>query len=151
MNFPEERTRMLVTTKGRYALRTLVDLAEHADDGYIPLKTIAQRQQLSDKYLESIVKTLVRDKVLVGARGKGGGYKLNASPADITVLSVLEQVENDFGCVEGLDDDHSQLPSTAQYRILDMWRELDDRIRGYLAEKTIADFVAADPGDFYVI
>ena len=142
---------MLVTTKGRYALRTLVDLAEYADDGYVPLKTIAQRQQLSDKYLESIIKTLVREKILVGARGKGGGYKLNASPADISVLSVLELVESGFACVEGLEQDHAQLPSQAQYRILDMWRELDAQVREYLSGKSIADFLDIEPGDFYVI
>ena len=67
---------MLISTKGRYALRVLIDLAEHQSDGYIPLKVIAGRQEISEKYLESIIKLLVKARFLYGLRGKGGGYKL---------------------------------------------------------------------------
>ena len=67
---------MMVSTKGRYALRVMIDLAEHQTDGYIPLKEIASRQNISEKYLESIIKSLVKSNMLVGLRGKGGGYRL---------------------------------------------------------------------------
>ena len=71
---------MLVSTKGRYALRIMIDLAEHQTEDYIPLKAIAGRQEISEKYLEGIVKLLVRNKLLTGVRGKGGGYRLTRSP-----------------------------------------------------------------------
>lgn len=73
---------MLVSTKGRYALRVMVDLAEHQGEGRIPLKQIAERQGVSEKYLENILATLVRNGMLSGMRGKGGGYRLTRNPSD---------------------------------------------------------------------
>ncbi|MDD5893839.1 MAG: Rrf2 family transcriptional regulator [Coriobacteriaceae bacterium] len=143
---------MLISTKGRYALRAVVDLAEHMSEGYIPLKDIASRQDISSKYLEAIIKTLVKEKIVVGMRGKGGGYKLNVPPADITVARVLRLAEGSLSPVEGLDEDHSSLTRMSQYRMLDMWRELDKLIEGYLESKTVADLtLAADGADYYVI
>lgn len=143
---------MLISTKGRYALRAVVDLAEHMSEGYIPLKDIASRQDISSKYLEAIIKTLVKEKIVVGVRGKGGGYKLNVPPADITVARILRLAEGSLSPVEGLDEDHSSLTRMSQYRMLDMWRELDELIEGYLESKTVADLtLAADGADFYVI
>ncbi len=143
---------MLISTKGRYALRAVVDLAEHMSEGYIPLKDIASRQDISSKYLEAIIKTLVKEKIVVGVRGKGGGYKLNVLPADITVARILRLAEGSLSPVEGLDEDHSSLTRMSQYRMLDMWRELDELITGYLESKTVADLtLAADGADFYVI
>ena len=143
---------MLISTKGRYALRAVVDLAEHMSEGYIPLKDIASRQDISSKYLEAIIKTLVKAKIVVGVRGKGGGYKLNVLPADITVARILRLAEGSLSPVEGLDEDHSSLTRMSQYRMLDMWRELDELITEYLESKTVADLtLAADGADFYVI
>lgn len=143
---------MLISTKGRYALRAVVDLAEHMSEGYIPLKDIASRQDISSKYLEAIIKTLVKEKIVVGMRGKGGGYKLNVTPADITVARILRLAEGSLSPVEGLDEDHSSLTRMSQYRMLDMWRELDELIEGYLESKTVADLtLAADGADYYVI
>lgn len=143
---------MLISTKGRYALRAVVDLAEHMSEGYIPLKDIASRQDISSKYLEAIIKTLVKEKIVVGVRGKGGGYKLNVLPADITVARILRLAEGSLSPVEGLDEDHSSLTRMSQYRMLDMWRELDELITEYLESKTVADLtLAADGADFYVI
>ena len=85
---------MLVSTKGRYALRIMIDLAEHQRDGYIPLKETAGRQGISEKYLEGIIKILVKDKMLTGVRGKGGGYKLTKTPDQYTVGSILYPVWN---------------------------------------------------------
>ena len=75
----------MISTKGRYALRVMLDLAEHGNEGYIPLKDIAKRQAISDKYLESILKSLVKQKMLKGLRGKGGGYQLTRTPAEYSV------------------------------------------------------------------
>ena len=121
-------------------------------EGYIPLKDIASRQDISSKYLEAIIKTLVKEKIVVGMRGKGGGYKLNVPPADITVARILRLAEGSLSPVEGLDEDHSSLTCMSQYRMLDMWRELDKLIEGYLESKTVADLtLAADGADYYVI
>ncbi len=84
---------MLISTKGRYALRVMVDLAEHRTEGYIPLKAVAQRQDISEKYLESIIKLLVKAKLLNGLRGKGGGYQLTKAPELYTVGSILRLTE----------------------------------------------------------
>ena len=78
---------MMVSTKGRYALRVMIDLAEHQSEGYVPLKEIAARQEISEKYLESILKVLVQQRFLEGLRGKGGGYKLTRAPETYTVGS----------------------------------------------------------------
>ena len=75
---------MIVSTKGRYALRVMVELAQHQGDGYVPLNVIAERQDISEKYLESILKVLVQDKLLTGLRGRGGGYRLTKAPEDYT-------------------------------------------------------------------
>ena len=80
---------MLISTKGRYALRVMIDLAEHQTDGYIPLKEVAQRQDISEKYLETIIRLLVKANILSGLRGKGGGYKLTKSPDQYTVGAIL--------------------------------------------------------------
>lgn len=85
---------MMISTKGRYALRMLVDMAEHErENTYVPLKEIAARQEISEKYLESIVKLLVQNNVLIGVRGKGGGYRLNGTPDQFTVRKILEITE----------------------------------------------------------
>ena len=78
----------MISTKGRYALRVMIDLAEHQTDGYIPLKEIASRQNISEKYLESIIKSLVKSNMLVGLRGKGGGYRLTREPDQYTIGEV---------------------------------------------------------------
>ena len=80
---------MMISTKGRYALRVMIDIAEHQHDGYIPLKEIAARQEISEKYLEAIVKSLVKERYLTGLRGKSGGYRLTKTPEEYTVGSIL--------------------------------------------------------------
>ena len=94
---------MLISTKGRYALRVMIDLAEHQADGFIPLKVIAQRQEISEKYLENIIKLLVKAKLLTGVRGKGGGYQLAKAPVQYTVESILRVTEDSIAPVSCLD------------------------------------------------
>lgn len=90
---------MMISTKGRYALRVLIDMAEHQTDGYIPLKEIAKRQDISEKYLESIVKSLVKGGVVEGMRGKGGGYRLCKSPDQFTTGQILRLMEGSLAPV----------------------------------------------------
>lgn len=143
---------MMVSTKGRYALRVLVDMAEHQSDGYVPLKEIAARQEISEKYLESIVKTLVQGGVLVGLRGKGGGYRLRVSPEQCTVGAVLRMTEGSLAPVACLEENAPACARMAECRTLDMWRGLDEVIAEYLDRFTIGDLIRCDePGNDYVI
>ena len=139
---------MLVSTKGRYALRVMIDLAEHPTDGYIPLKLIAERQGISEKYLESIIKLLVRARLLTGLRGKGGGYRLTRSPEEYTVGSILRLTEGSLAPVACLERDSPECPRSADCRTLPMWRKLDAMIRDFFDGITIADLSApARPED----
>ena len=143
---------MLISTKGRYALRVLTDMAEHQSDGYVPLKEIAQRQEISEKYLESIVKTLVKDGILTGLRGKGGGYRLRKAPGQIRVADVLAITEGTLAPVSCLEKGSSACPRMAECRTLDMWRGLHRTILDYLQGYTVEDLMRREePGNDYVI
>jgi Rrf2 family protein len=150
--FCEEAVFMMISTKGRYALRVMIDLAEHQTDGYIPLKEIAQRQEISEKYLESILKSLVQQKFLTGLRGKGGGYRLTKSPELYSVGSILRLTEGSLAPVSCLEESPIQCDRVASCRTLPMWRELDNLINNYLDGISIADLMASSQaGDNYVI
>jgi Rrf2 family protein len=143
---------MLISTKGRYALRVLTDMAEHQGAGYVPLKEIAQRQDISEKYLESIVKSLVKEGVLVGLRGKGGGYRLKSSPDRYTVGRILRLTEGSLSPVSCLEPNTDPCPRLASCRTLPLWQGLDKVIYEYLESYTIADLMQTDePGNDYVI
>ena len=132
---------MFVSTRGRYALRVMIDLAENQGDGYLPLKEIAQRQEISEKYLESILKTLVQNKFLTGLRGKGGGYRLTRRPDQYTVGSILRLTEGSFAAVSCLTGEEQGCARMGQCRTLPMWQELDRRVNEYLDSVTIADLM----------
>ena len=102
---------MMVSTKGRYALRVMIDLAEHQSEGYVPLKEIAARQEISEKYLESILKVLVQQRFLEGLRGKGGGYKLTRAPETYTVGSILRLTEGSLATVACLEEGAPACPA----------------------------------------
>ena len=143
---------MLISTRGRYALRMLTDMAEHQSDGYVPLKEIAARQEISEKYLESIVKALVKNGVLTGVRGKGGGYRLSASPDRIRVGDILALTEGSLAPVACLEEGSAKCPRMAGCRTLEMWRGLDRVIGDYLRGYTIEDLMRREePGNDYVI
>lgn len=130
---------MLVSTKGRYALRVMIDLAEHQADGRTPLKNIAARQDISEKYLENILATLVRNGVLSGMRGKGGGYCLTRPPEKITVGEILRLTEGSLSPVTCLDGPHKGCTRAGTCRTIGMWNQLDTLISGYVDGITIAD------------
>lgn len=132
---------MLVSTKGRYALRVMIDLAEHPTDGYIPLKLIAERQGISEKYLESIIKLLVRARLLTGLRGKGGGYRLNRPAASYSVGEILRLTEGTLAPVSCLECSPNKCDRAGACRTLPMWEKLDGLINGYLDSVTLADLL----------
>ncbi|MBQ7454918.1 MAG: Rrf2 family transcriptional regulator [Clostridia bacterium] len=143
---------MLISTKGRYALRVLVDMAEHQSEGFLPLREIAERQDVSEKYLESIVRELVKEGAVVGVRGKGGGYRLNRAPEKIGVGDILCRMEGSLAPVACLEKDAAPCGRAAQCRTLAFWRGLDEAIRRYTAAYTIADLMRkAEDGNDYVI
>ena len=132
---------MMISTKGRYALRVLIDMAEHQTDGYIPLKEIAKRQDISEKYLESIVKSLV----------KGGGYRLCKSPDQFTTGQILRLMEGSLAPVACLEAGSSPCDRAGECRTLSLWAGLNDVINKYLDQYTLADLLRED-GDYdYVI
>ncbi len=130
---------MLISTKGRYALRVMIDLAEHPSEGFVPLKVIANRQEISEKYLESIIKLLVKAKLLSGLRGKGGGYRLTRAPAEYTVGSILRLTEDSLAPVACLEENADACPRATACRTLPLWQGLDRVISGYLDSITLAD------------
>ena len=143
---------MMISTKGRYALRVLIDMAERQSEGYIPLKEIAERQEISEKYLESIVKVLVKGGVLTGLRGKGGGYRLNGAPDQYTAGDILRLTEGSLAPVACLEPGRGNCERMAGCRTLAMWQGLDQVINEYLDQFTLADLVQVDrAGGDYVI
>ena len=143
---------MLISTKGRYALRVMVDLAEHPNEGFIPLKVIAKRQEISEKYLENIIKLLVKAKLLNGLRGKGGGYRLTKAPEQYTVGSILRLTEDSLAPVVCLEENAAACSRMAECRTLALWQGLDKVINDYLNNVTLADLTRPDsPGADYVI
>ncbi len=132
---------MLISTRGRYALRVLIDLAEYEEDGYTPLKDIAGRQDISQKYMESIMTMLSKNKLVEGVHGKGGGYRLNRSPKDYSVGEILRITEGTLAPVACLERDAQPCPRAADCRTLPLWDKLNDMITGYLDSVSLADLM----------
>ena len=143
---------MIISTRGHYALQVMIDLAEQQTSQFIPLKEIAARQELSEKYLESIVKTLVQGGFLEGLRGKGGGYRLLKAPENCNVGQILRLTEETLAPVACLNEHAKPCESAASCRTLPMWQKLNDMINDYFDGITIADLMDASQGaDNYVI
>ena len=142
---------MMVSTKGRYALRVMIDLAEHQAEGYIPLKAIARRQDISEKYLESILKSLVQSQFLTGVRGKGGGYRLTRPPEQYTVGSILRLTEGSLAPVACLEQEPVECPRRAECRTLPMWQEYARRTNAFFDGITLADLMTEPTAPEYVI
>ncbi len=135
---------MLVSTKGRYALRVIIDLAENGSEGYTPMKNVAERQGISLKYLERILPLLVSAGLVEGVHGKGGGYKLSRKPAKITVGEVLRAAEGDIAPVACLECNADICSRQDTCRTLPMWVKLDEMINNYLDSVTIKDLMESE-------
>ncbi|MDD6882484.1 MAG: RrF2 family transcriptional regulator [Eubacteriales bacterium] len=143
---------MMISTRGRYALRVMIDLAEQQTNNFVPLKEIAERQEISEKYLENIVKNLVQNGFLEGLRGKGGGYRLVRDPDQYTVGSILRLMEGSLAPVSCLEQRAQPCGREAICRTLPMWRNLYELVNNYFDGITLADLIApAQSGDDYVI
>ena len=131
----------MISTKGRYALRVMVDLAENSGGGYIPMKDIAERQGISLKYLEKILPSLVAGKLIEGVHGKGGGYKLTRKPEDCKVGEILRLTEGELAPVSCLECGAEPCERAADCRTLPMWNKLNDMINDFFDSVTIAELM----------
>ena len=132
---------MIVSTKGRYALRVIIDLAEHQCESYIPMKDVATRQHISLKYIEKIMPVLSKNKLVEGVHGKGGGYRLTRTPADYTVGEILRLTEGDMAPVACLECQATPCDKTEHCRTLPMWKEFYKMTNEYFDGITIADLM----------
>ena len=135
---------MNITSKGRYALRVMLDLAQHPDDGFVSLKTVADRQQISMKYLEAIVANLKKVELLESTRGKEGGYRLVKSPAEYTVEEILRSIEDNLAPVSCIRDGSVSCDKAAACLTVPMWMELDEITNNYLDAVTLEDLLTGD-------
>ena len=131
----------MVTTKGRYALRVMLDLAENDTDDFVPLKDIAERQEISKKYLEIIAKELVTGGLIKGSSGKHGGYKLLRSPEEYSVGEILERMEGPFAPVACLEANAAECPRAEKCKTLSMWTEFYKIEKDYFYGKKLSDLL----------
>ena len=129
----------MITTKGRYGLRVMIDLAQNDTGSYIPLKDIAERQDISKKYLEIIMKKMVEGGLVKGSSGKGGGYKLVKKPERYTVGEIITLMEGTVSSVACLAEKDYYCPRKEKCETLPMWKEFDGIIHDYLYSKKLSD------------
>ena len=129
----------MISTRGRYALRVMIDLARQPEDHYIPLKDIAERQGISKKYLEIIVRDLVNGKLVTGISGKGGGYRLSRKPEDIPVGEIIELTEGTMSSVACLENGAEPCPRADMCETLPMWKEYNQLIHDFFYSKRLSD------------
>ena len=134
---------MLISTRGRYALRIMLELAQYDQGPYMPLPLIAEKQGISEKYLESIVAPLAKGGLIEGARGKGGGYRLRRPLKDYSAGEILRLTEGSLAPVSCLEGDANACPRAGQCHTLPMWTKLEGLINNYLDSVTLADLLDA--------
>ena len=145
---------MMISTRGRYAMRIMIELATNEEKEYLTLKEVAENQGISEKYLESIIKILVKDGMVFGMRGKGGGYKLAKSPEECTVGSILKLTEGSLAPVSCLEGERYGCDRAGECVTLPVWKELGDIIDDYLESITLANVVNQTkkvPSNDYII
>ena len=136
----------MISTRGRYAIRVLIDLAENENGSYIPLKDIAARQNISKKYLEIIVKDMVAGGLLTGVSGKGGGYKLNRKPEEYNIGEVIELMEGSLATVACLANDSVPCPRAGECETLPMWAEYDKLTHDFFHSKWLSEIWSVNDG-----
>ena len=130
---------MMISSKGRYALRVMVFLAEHNSDEYVPLKEISEKEQISQKYLESIARMLSKEHLIEGISGHGGGYRLARKPEDYRISEILRLTEGTLAPVSCLREDQEPCEKSDSCCTLPIWKGLADLIDKYFDEMTLAD------------
>ncbi len=142
--FIKEVNSMLVSTKGRYALRVMIELARSAPEEYITLVSIASEQGISEKYLESIVSKLAKAGLIEGLRGKGGGYRLTRRPSEYTMRDILSVTEDSLAPVSCLDCKPNKCERSKDCATLPVWERLDAIICEYMESVKLSDFAGGD-------
>ena len=132
---------MIISTRGRYALRVMIDLAENGKDGYIAMKKIAERQGVSLKYLEQILPVLTQNHIIEGVQGKGGGYRLTRKPEEYRVGEILRLTDGDLAPVSCLEKGAEPCARAGECRTLPMWTKLHDMITEYLDSVSLSDLM----------
>lgn len=143
----------MISTRGRYALRMMLDLAEHENDEFVPLKDIAERQEISKKYLEQIIPVLSRAGFLQTNRGFQGGYKLARKAETYTIGQILRETEGGLAPVACLNNDPNQCPRCEECKTLPMWKGLQNAINNYLDSVTLQDLIDKNNfsnGNYYI-
>lgn len=135
---------MMISTRGRYALRVLVDLAENGAGKYIPMKDVANRQGLSLKYIERIMPVLSKNALVEGVHGKGGGYRLSKAPGDYRVGDILRLTEGDLAPVGCLECDGGSCERADSCRTLPMWNAFHTMVNDYFDKITLADLMRTE-------
>ena len=136
---------MMISTRGRYALRVMIDLAEHQEDGYTPMKDVAKRQSVSLGYMEKILPVLVKNGIVEGLQGKTGGYRLIRKPEEYTLGEILRLTEGSLAPVACLECGATPCDKATDCRTLPVWTELDRRINEYSDSVTVSDLLKSDP------
>lgn len=132
---------MLISTRGRYALRVLIDLAEQKSEEYIPMKSVAQRQGISLKYIERIMPVLSKNNLVSGIHGKGGGYKLSRLPADYTVGEILRLTEGNLAPVSCLECGSAPCNRAGECKTLPMWKKFQQIQNEFFDSVTLEDLL----------
>lgn len=132
---------MKISTRGRYALRLMLDLAMNKDNEYVTIKSISNRQGISDKYLEQIITVLARAGFVTSSRGSQGGYKLSKPPHDYTVGMILRLIEGSLVPVACMQNEPNQCPRASKCATLDFWKQLNDAINSVVDNITLSDLV----------
>lgn len=132
---------MMISTRGRYALRVMIDLAQQTKDAYIPMKQVADRQGISLKYLERIMPALSKSNLVEGVHGKGGGYRLVRPPEDYTVGEILRLTEGNLAPVACLECDSKPCERRSACKTIAMWSEFHDMTQAYFDRISIGDLV----------
>ena len=135
---------MNITSKGRYALRVMMDLAQHPEDGYISLKVVADRQHISMKYLEMIIAHLKKAALVESIRGKEGGYRLTRRPEQYTIHEILNSIEDNLAPVSCIQAGEVQCDHADVCLTIPMWKELDEITNAYLASVSLADLLTGE-------
>lgn len=130
---------MMISTRGRYALRVMIDLTEHAEHGYIPMKEVANRQGISLKYLERILPVLVKNGLVEGLHGKGGGYRLSVNPSKCTVGEILRLTEGNLAPVACLECNAEACEKKDKCKTIGMWTKFHKMTNEFFDGITLED------------
>lgn len=142
---------MMISTRGRYALRVMIDLAEHRNGGYMPMKEVAARQNISLKYIERILPILSRASLIEGIHGKGGGYRLTREPIDYTVGEILRLTEGDLAPVGCVESGAVPCERVCECRTYAMWKRFGEITNEYFDSITLESLMSNEASSFYVI